>query len=243
MNSKYRYLVPNSITFLSLTCGVISILLSANGNFVPAGTFILVSFVLDLFDGFSARMLKAGSEFGLQLDSLVDMVSLGVAPTVLVFKFVETEGVPMVLVWPVSVLVTLAGAYRLARFNLLPPKETGSKDSAGLTISSGGATIALAVLADIAVPDVVQIPDIWYIPFLLGISLLMVSKIAFPSFSWVFSNRLRVALLIVLFIITIALYSFFNAWFFWNNVYLGVSLARAGYKKFALRQLNYEQFG
>jgi CDP-diacylglycerol--serine O-phosphatidyltransferase len=243
MNSKYRYLIPNGITFLSLTCGVISILLSANGNFVPAGTLILVSFVLDLFDGFSARMLKAGSEFGLQLDSLVDMVSLGVAPAVLVFKFVELEGVPMALVWPASVLVALAGAYRLARFNLLPPKETGNKDSAGLTISSGGATIALAVLSDIAAPHVVQIPAIWYIPFLLAISLLMVSKIAFPSFFWVFSNRLRVALLIALFIITISLYFFFDAWFFWNNVYLGVSLARASYKKFAPRQLNYEQLG
>jgi phosphatidylserine synthase len=153
-----------------------------------------------------------------------------VAPTVLVFKFVESEGVPMVFVWPVSVLVALAGAYRLARFNLLPPKETGSKDSAGLTISSGGATIALAVLSDIVLPDLVQIPDIFYIPFLLAVSFLMVSKLAFPSFSWVFSNRIRVALLIVLFILTISLYSLFNAWFFWNNIYLGVSLARAGYK-------------
>ena len=230
MNSKYRYVIPNGITFLSLTCGIISILLSANGNFIPAGALILASFVLDLFDGFSARMLKAGSEFGLQLDSLVDMVSLGVAPTVLVFKFIEGAGVPMFLVWPTSVMIVLAGAFRLARFNLLPPKETGNKDSAGLTISSGGASIALAVLSDIVLPDIVEIPDMVYIPFLLSISLLMVSKIPFPSFFWVFSNKLRTALLIVLFIITIAQYSLFNAWFFWNNVYLGISLARASYK-------------
>ena len=230
MNSKYRYLIPNGITFISLTCGVISILLSANGNFIPAGALILASFVLDLFDGFSARMLKAGSEFGLQLDSLVDMVSLGVAPMVLVFKFIEGAGVPMLLVWPTSVMIVLAGAFRLARFNLLPPKETGNKDSAGLTISSGGASIALAVLADIVLPTFIEIPDIYYIPFLWAISLLMVSKIAFPSFFWVFSNKVRTGLLIVLFIITIAQYSLFNAWFFWNNVYLGVALARAGYK-------------
>ena len=230
MNSKYRYLIPNGITFISLTCGIISILLSANGTFIPAGALILASFVLDLFDGFSARMLKAGSEFGLQLDSLVDMVSLGVAPTVLVFKFIEGTDVPMILVWPTSVLVALAGAFRLARFNLLPPKETGNKDSAGLTISSGGASIALAVLADIVLPNLIEIPYMFYIPYLIGISLLMVSRIAFPSFFWVFSNRLRTALLIILFTITIAQYSFFNAWFFWNNVYLGVSLARAGYK-------------
>jgi CDP-diacylglycerol--serine O-phosphatidyltransferase len=230
MNSKYRYLIPNGITFLSLTCGIISILLAANGNFIPAGTLILASFVLDLFDGFSARMLKAGSEFGLQLDSLVDMVSLGVAPAVLAFKHIEAEGVTMSLVWPTCVLVALAGAYRLARFNLLPPKETGSNDSAGLTISSGGASIALAVLADIISPNLIEIPNILYIPFLLGISLLMVSRVPFPSFAWVFSNKLRIGLLIVLFAITIIQYSLYTAWFFWNNVYLGVSLARAGYK-------------
>ena len=230
MNTKYRYLIPNGITFLSLICGIISILLSANGNFIPAGVLILASFVLDLFDGFSARMLKAHSEFGLQLDSLVDMVSLGVAPTVLVFKHIEAESVAMTLVWPASVILALAGAYRLARFNLLPPKKTGSKDSAGLTISSAGASIALAVLADIVSPNLIEIPDIAYIPFLLAISLLMVSRVPFPSFGWVFSNRLRIGLLIILFIITIAQYSLFNAWFFWNNMYLGVSLVRAGYK-------------
>jgi hypothetical protein len=58
----------------------------------------------------------------------------------------------------------------------------------------------------------------------------MVSRVPFPSFAWVFSNKLRIGLLIVLFAITIVQYSLYNAWFFWNNVYLGVSLARAGYK-------------
>ena len=229
MNSKYRYLVPNGITFISLTCGLISILLSANGNFIPAGVLILASFVLDLFDGFSARILKAGSEFGLQLDSLVDMVSLGVAPSVLVFMHLQVEGVSMIWVWPVSITIALAGAFRLARFNLLPPKESGDKDSVGLTISSAGASIALAVLSDLAFP-LVEIPDILYIPFLLSITILMVSKVAFPSFFWVFSSKRRNALLIALFAITIIRFSFFNAWFFWNNIYLGISLARAGYK-------------
>ena len=232
MNSKYRYLIPNGITFISLTCGVVSILLSANGNFVPAGALILASFVLDLFDGYSARVLKAGSEFGLQLDSLVDMVSLGVAPTVLVFRHIEMEGVPMVLVWPVCVSVAMAGAFRLARFNLLPAKESGNKDSVGLTISSGGATIALTVLSDLAVPVFpnMSVPAILYIPFLLAVSILMVSKVPFPSVSWVFTGKKRNMFLIAAFAITIHQWHLSNAWFFWNNMYLGVSLARAGYK-------------
>ncbi len=231
MNSKYRYLVPNGITFLSLTCGVVSILLSASGNLEPAGILVLTSYILDLFDGAMARKLKAGSEFGLQLDSLVDMVSLGTAPAVLVFKHLETTGINMAWVWPFAVLIPLSGAFRLARFNLLPPKETSNTDSVGLTISTGGATIALAVLSDLAWPKEV-FPDVTFIPLIAAVSLLMVSKIAFPSVFWVFSGRWRNAILLILFGTSIASMPFFNAWFMWTNAYLGLSLARAGYRSF-----------
>jgi CDP-diacylglycerol---serine O-phosphatidyltransferase len=228
MNSKYRYLVPNGITFISLTCGIISILLAATGSFKPAGALILASYVLDLFDGAAARRLKAGSEFGLQLDSLVDMVSLGTAPAVLIFMHMRSEGLPMVWVWLVVIAFPLAGAFRLARFNLLPPKQTGSKDSAGLTISSGGATLALAVLSDLS--PIINIPDILILPLVAVVCILMVSLVPFPSFLWVFSGKYKNAILVVLFAISIYRTTLSNAWFFWHNIYLGVSLARAGYK-------------
>ncbi len=231
MNSKYRYLVPNGITFMSLTCGIVSILLSTTGHLQAAGILILASYILDLFDGATARRLQAGSEFGLQLDSLVDMVSLGTAPAVLVFMHLSTEGMNMFWVWPFAILIPLAGAFRLARFNLLPPKETGNKDSVGLTISTGGATIALAVLSDLAWSSE-TIPDFYFIPLLGVISLLMVSTIAFPSFMWLFSGKRRSAILLLLFGTSLTQLPFFNAWFIWTNAYLGLSLARAGYKNF-----------
>ncbi len=230
MNSKYRYLVPNGITFISLTCGIVSILLSATDQFQPAGILILASYILDLFDGAMARKLKAGSEFGLQLDSLVDMVSLGTAPAVLIFMHLRAEGLTMSWVWPFAVLIPLAGAFRLARFNLLPPKQTGNTDSVGLTISTGGATLALAVMSDLAIPSD-SISDYWYILLLIAVSALMVSKIAFPSFVWVFSGRRKNAVILSLFGISLMITSFFSAWFFWTNAYLGISLARAGYKR------------
>lgn len=229
MHSKYRYLIPNGITFISLTCGIVSILLAANGRLYPAGALILASYILDLFDGAAARKLKAGSEFGLQLDSLVDMVSLGTAPAILAFSHMQTEGVSPFWTWPVVVAFPLAGAFRLARFNLLPPKTSGSKDSMGLTITSAGATVALAVLADLATP-VFNLPDFLMAPLLIALCLLMVSTIPFPSFLWVFSSKRKNALLITLFAVSIFMTPFFNAWFFWNSTYLGVSLARAGYK-------------
>ena len=63
------------------------------------------------------------ANFGLQLDSLVDMVSLGVSPMVLVFFHLQNEGIGGPWVWPIVMLIPLAGAFRLARFNLLPAKE------------------------------------------------------------------------------------------------------------------------
>ncbi len=232
MNSKYRYLVPNGITFASLTCGIISIMLSTTGLLQAAGALILASYILDLFDGATARKLKASSEFGLQLDSLVDMVSLGTAPAVLLFMHLRMEGLTAVWVWPFIILVPLAGAFRLARFNLLPPKETGNTDSIGLTISTGGATIALAVLSDLALTGTRElVPEYAFIILAVFISILMVSTIAFPSLQWVFSGRKKSVLILSMFGISLVITTFFPAWFFWNNTYLGLALARAGYQK------------
>ena len=230
MNSKYRYLIPNGITFLSLTCGIVSILLSATGHLEPAGILVLTSYILDLFDGAMARKLKASSEFGLQLDSLVDMVSLGTAPAVLVFMHLQLDGLTMGWLWPFVVLIPLAGAFRLARFNLLPPKTTGNTDSVGLTISTGGATLALAVLADLAIASEMM-SDYWYILLLVIITILMVSTIEFPSLKGVFTGRRKNVVILSLFGVSLAVTPFFAAWFFWTNAYLGLSVARAGYKR------------
>jgi CDP-diacylglycerol---serine O-phosphatidyltransferase len=229
MQSKYRYIVPNGITFISLTCGILSMMLAATYQLEVAGMLILVSYILDLLDGATARRLQASSAFGLQLDSLVDMVSLGTAPAFLVFMHLQAVGISNGWVWLFVVLVPLGGAFRLARFNLLPPKEEGGRDSMGLTITSAGATLALAVLADLSI-NADYLPD-WLFVLLMGLLFaLMVSKIPFPSFFWVFASIKRSAVLVVLFILSILITTFFNAWFFWQNVYLGFSLLRAGYK-------------
>ncbi|MCI0576835.1 MAG: CDP-alcohol phosphatidyltransferase family protein [Chloroflexi bacterium] len=228
-NSRYRYLIPNTITFASLACGIIAILSSATGGLRLAGFLILASYILDLFDGELARRLNAGSTFGLQLDSLVDMVSLGTAPAVLAFFHLQAEEVSPFWLWLAAVLIPLAGAFRLARFNLLPVKK-GQVDSMGLTISTAGATLTLAVLSDLAYKAEV-LPDFTFIPFMLLLAALMVSKISFPSLAWVFSRRWVSYVLLLLFgTSAILLPSFANAWFIFNSGYLSVSLVRAGYR-------------
>ena len=153
MAHPYRVLIPNGLTFLSLLCGMAAILVSAATGTAAdaprhlwcAGLLILASYLIDWGDGLVARLLHASTAFGLQLDSLVDMVSLGLAPTVLLFMYgLRVVGVSPWLSGPIVVLVPLAGAFRLARFNLLPPKTTSRTDSVGLTISTGGALVTLA---------------------------------------------------------------------------------------------------
>ncbi|MFQ5616041.1 MAG: CDP-alcohol phosphatidyltransferase family protein, partial [Anaerolineales bacterium] len=202
MTHKYRYLIPNSITFTSLTCGVISILAAVSGHFAISGGLITTSYVLDLLDGVLARKLNADSEFGVQLDSLVDMVSLGTAPPVLVFAHLRAENYPFLpWVWVFAILFVMAGAFRLARFNLGPAKTTtdlnrsSAKDTVGLTISAAGVALALAVLADIS-PDLDRssryqdfFPNHLFLPLMAAVSLLMVSRIPHPAFGQVFGDR------------------------------------------------------
>jgi len=230
--SKFRYLLPSAITFTSLTCGLTAILLAIEGDLTAAGVLILISYVLDLFDGEAARRLDAGTEFGLQLDSLADLISLGTAPALLAFVHLRQGGhVSMALVWPLIVFYVLAGAFRLARFNLLPTKE-GQTDSVGLTISTAGATLTLAVLTDVANSQEV-LHDLFFLPLLIGLALLMISRISHPSITWVFSFRW--ANVVYLFSLAAGLLwlrlSFFHVWLLFNSSYLGVALARAGYHR------------
>lgn len=108
--------VPNLFTIGNLLSGVFSITFTMNGYFRMASLFILLAVLFDFFDGRIARRLKVNSELGVELDSLADIVSLGVAPAIL-FHSLE----------PSSPLTTIAfmlfptmGALRLAKFNVKP---------------------------------------------------------------------------------------------------------------------------
>lgn len=230
MQNKARYVVPSGITLLSLVSGVASILLSAQGNLMTAGVLILLCGVLDFWDGYSARKLNAKTDFGLQLDSLVDMVSLGVAPIVLIFQHMQAEGIDTAWTWVGVILVAMAGASRLARFNLLPSKVTGHEDSKGLTISHAGATIALAVLAKLSYPAL-SIPTSAYIIFLAVLGLLMISTISFPQISWLVLTRIRTTFVLSFIILTLIIFPLFSAWFTVNIGYIGIGLSRATYHK------------
>jgi len=128
--------IPNIITSLNLLCGCVAILFAVSGDLITATIFVFFGIFFDFFDGLAARLLNAQSEIGLQLDSLADMVTSGVAPGIVMVQLLSevTTGGYLNLSeifsgegWNASfssylpitgLLITIASAYRLAKFNV-----------------------------------------------------------------------------------------------------------------------------
>ncbi|MEW7291203.1 CDP-alcohol phosphatidyltransferase family protein [Aquimarina sp. 2304DJ70-9] len=129
--------IPNIITLLNLFCGCIAAIFAVQGNLELAALFVMLGIGFDFFDGFAARILNAQSELGLQLDSLADMVTSGLVPGVIMYQLLSQvfgkpfgtspnswgsdhilSSIDMSYVSLLGLLVTLASAYRLAKFNI-----------------------------------------------------------------------------------------------------------------------------
>lgn len=134
---KLKKQIPNIITLLNLLCGCIATIFAVQGDLELTALFVVLGIGFDFFDGLAARLLKVQSELGLQLDSLADMVTSGLVPGIVMFQlmakvynvssdqvlryqvydedFIEgyTEFLPIL-----GLLITLASAYRLAKFNI-----------------------------------------------------------------------------------------------------------------------------
>lgn len=184
-----RYTIPNSFTALSLLLGVGSIVTQQIGDLELAAWMIVWCGILDTVDGVAARLLKATSGFGAEFDSMADLVSFGVAPAMLVFNAgLQVAGVDpysgqfWVLLTASGVFV-LAGAMRLARFNLTSDKPHGGWFTGVPITAAGGGLVSSMVLVMIRHEDFVQgQPLHLYLPiaaFVLAI--LMVSRLRFPK--------------------------------------------------------------
>lgn len=136
--------IPNLFTFINLSCGIISILCTFDKNYLLACVFILVAGLVDRYDGRVARWLDVSSDLGKELDSLADLVSFGVAPSILVFILYNLREVGPGGIIGLVVLLTfpICGAFRLARYN-----ATDFDGSfRGVPITIAGAFMALFVL-------------------------------------------------------------------------------------------------
>ncbi|MGC8774313.1 MAG: CDP-diacylglycerol--serine O-phosphatidyltransferase [Chlorobaculum sp.] len=112
-----RSFVPSAFTVMNMVSGYVSIVMAGEGSFVIAGWLIFLAAFFDTIDGFVARLTNSSSEFGVELDSLSDLVSFGAAPAYLVYKFgLEHIGMPWGLL--LSSLLMVGSGLRLARFNI-----------------------------------------------------------------------------------------------------------------------------
>jgi CDP-diacylglycerol--serine O-phosphatidyltransferase len=140
---KGVYLIPSLFTTGNLICGFFSIISTFNEQYLQAAIFIILAHLLDGLDGFVARLTKTTSQFGIEFDSLADLVSFGLAPAILVYYWAlvpwGTWG------WLAACLYVVCGALRLARFNV----QIGSVEKTyfvGLPIPGAGEMVAAIVL-------------------------------------------------------------------------------------------------
>lgn len=195
-----RYSIPNSFTALSLLLGVSSIITTQLGDLRLAAWIIVWCGLLDALDGLSARLLNATSSFGAEFDSMADLVSFGVAPAVLVLNAgLQLGGVEYdsgqfwILLTAISVFV-LAGAMRLARFNLASDRPSGGWFTGIPITAAGGGMLSSLVLVLIYHEELADsLPLHLYLPVLMFVlAILMISRIRFPKATRRKSNFINV---------------------------------------------------
>lgn len=177
--------MPSAFTLGNLFFGFWAIVSASQGNFLWAGWFVMFAGVLDMLDGRLARKVNAGTRFGAELDSLVDVISFGVAPAVIMY-FLEFSTAGR-FGWVICYIYVVAVAVRLARYNILSHDKPHSNSFTGLPSPSAGMTLATYFAFS-------QTP--WYqaslaylnlqkeglVILILLLSALMVSNVRYPKF-------------------------------------------------------------
>lgn len=177
---KGVYILPNLFTTASLFSGFLGLLWAASGEYEACAMAILFSALMDGLDGKVARLTNTASEFGVQYDSLCDLVAFGVAPAFLVWNWQLKQFGRLGIA--VAFLLAVCGALRLARFNI-STAVTSKKFFTGLPIPAAGCTLAAMVFFQPYVPDQLMHA---FPAFTLGVtfvlSFLMVSRVRYASF-------------------------------------------------------------
>jgi CDP-diacylglycerol--serine O-phosphatidyltransferase len=197
MKIKFAYLLPNFFTALSVFFGVMSIIAASQAKYEKAFIYIVLSLIADGLDGRVARLTNTTSKFGVEFDSLADIVAFGVAPAMLLFFAIgENYGRFGALV---SGLYVVFGAIRLARFNVTTA-ENDPRYFIGLPIPTAAVVLGSWVMLDIKYESGL---DVLILVGALFLGLMMVSNFRFPSFKKMDLDK-NVALKVLVLIIIIA---------------------------------------
>ena len=185
---KKIYLLPNMVTTANLLSGFLSMTYSINGEFTRACWFIVIGAVCDSLDGRIARMARATSPFGVQYDSLSDLISFGTAPAILLFTFALRSASSFGV--SASALYVICAALRLARFNVGVEDPSPSQLKKirkgyfqGLPSPASAGLIVTAVLIQNEFQPLGDATAKYFLMALgAALGFLMISNIPFPSF-------------------------------------------------------------
>lgn len=181
------------ITCLNLLSGFTAVIFAAQGDVLIASWFIVAAMIFDYLDGFSARLLKAYSDIGKELDSLSDLVSFGVAPAVIIFHLLGNALSPdamillsddprKTLILLIPGLMPVCAALRLAKFNLDPSQATSFKGLPTPANAIGIISILLAMnFSQSGLLHFIMNSVQWLILITIVLSLLMVSRVHLMS--------------------------------------------------------------
>ncbi len=202
---KGIYLLPNSLTLCGMFCGFYALLAALKGNYLHAAWAIMIANIFDGLDGWVARLTHSTTRFGIELDSLSDLVAFGVAPAVMLYNWALAPFGR--LGWAAAFLFVACGALRLARYNV-QMGSTESKAFTGMPIPGAATVVATLVIFYHNIWD--SAPEKSYLILILIVTLavLMVSTLRFHGAKEIdFSKRkpfwFLVAIVMVLVIIVI----------------------------------------
>ncbi len=206
-----RTIVPSFFTLMNLFCGFVAIVQIYEGKLEFGAWLIVIAAFFDMMDGFMARLTNATTEFGIELDSLSDIVSFGVAPAFLFYSYSLNE--MMIIGIIISAFPALCGAVRLARFNV-DARVEDPDNFKGLPIPAQAMMLVALFLIFFPNPELFDGFKHGFnsmlVPVILLLSLLMVSTVPFdkiPRFNrnYLRSNRSRVYLFLFYFIAVVSL--------------------------------------
>jgi CDP-diacylglycerol--serine O-phosphatidyltransferase len=237
---KGIYVLPNLITLSSMFAGFYSIIASLNSNYETAAWSIMIAAVFDVLDGWVARMTHTATRFGIEMDSLADVISFGVAPGVLVYTWTLSSFGR--IGWLGSFFLVACAALRLARFNV-QMGSTEKKHFSGLPTPASALVIATTVVAYDGVIEILEHlklvwladavgKDYWVLAMTFLLAGLMVSNITYHSIKEANLKERRPFGLLVVIVAFLAVVAYHPALvlFLVSISYVAVGIAEALYK-------------
>ena len=191
-----KYLAPNGCTLFSLTVGLIAMQQIVNGNYIQACWLITLCMVFDLFDGSLARKFGAFSDFGAELDSLVDFLCFGIAPAFLAYNMLLIQ--KPLIGGILCIFFVISAVSRLAKFNTNLTNLEVKHDFKGLPVPAAAALVVSYIIFAEQIPHKMFISNL--IAIILLSSLLMISNMHFRPIKPKDSNlfeKILIALLLV----------------------------------------------